>query len=320
MKSTTIVPITIALLQPHLIVSKGIKVGGRKTRVKRISQQAISQQQQEERDLYTTETININQPGCCTANVPAVVEIDYTYSDDEYAGTNKTVSPMVAPRPTPFPTEQYTEHPTLHPVDIATLAPTSIGITTPSPTPDLVTPAPTSIEIITPTPTSIGIVTPSPTPNPSPYTDDGGLSDDIYIATPNPTLMPSGKPSKSHGYLPTSYHPTDAVDDWASGWMPSAPSQDDDGPLLADDDDTDDWKGGYPVDHPVESKAGKSHKSGKSGKSSKSGGSGVTDDDYRGYGLSKVSSLLSSEVSSASFAGNVGAVAVVSGLIISLYL
>jgi hypothetical protein len=360
MKSSTIVPISIALLQPNLIASKGIKVGARKSQ--RLSQKQTDQtstaiEQQEERDLYTSETINIEQAECCTATVPAVVEIEYT--DDGFIatnGTNSTVSPTedLAPRPTPLPTEE-----------IVTPVPTfTDGSDTPAPTPcdaqsfffdgstcsnefyiadatayttlvaccdfhfgigslndaccnyvDVCNTEPIS----TPSPT-FQEDTPSPTPNPD---DDGGLTDDYYIATPKPsrrpTQKPSGKPSRGVGYIPTSSNfPTyDEIDDWASGWMPTNPSKDDDDHKI--NDDVDDWHGGYPVHPTVDSKAGKSHKGGKSGKGSKS--VAVTDDAYRGYGLSKVSSLVSSEVSSApSDFSAVSVMSAVSALIVYLYL
>ena len=127
------------------------------------------------------------------------------------------------------------------------------------------------------------------------------------------------------GYLPTSSNfPTyDEIDDWASGWMPTHPSKDDDDDDYTIKEDVDDWHGGYPVHPTVDSKAGKSHKGGKSGKGGKGSKSGaVTDDAYRGYGLSKVSSLVSSEVSSAPSSGfsAVTIMSAVSVLIVYLYL
>lgn len=290
MKST-IVPITIALFQPTL-ATKGIKVGSR-------NPQNVQPANQEERDLYTSETIDLEEAQCCTGTSPT--ELEVVYGDDEYLGTNRTVSPTEDSRSTPIPTEQ----------------PTDATVTTPAPTLTSYTPAPSTTAVTTPEPTVSNIVTPEPTPFPSPYNDDGGLTDDAFISTP----VPSGKPTKSHGYLPTSsYQPTDAIDDWASGWMPTSPSSDDDTPLV-NNDDTDDWHGGYPVGPSVESKAGKGSKSGsKSGKGSK-GSASVTDDAYRGYGLSKVSSLLNSEVSSAYDGREVmGGLVGVGGLMVYMYL
>lgn len=371
MKSSSIVPISIALLQPSLIASKGIKVGARKSQ--RLASQQLDQkavEQQEERDLYTSETINIEQAECCTATVPAVVEIEYT--DDGFIDTNGTSSTLaptedLSPRPTPSPTEE-----------IVTPEPT-IAVT-PVPTFTDGTPAPTpcdaqvfffdgstcsneffiadatayttlvaccnfhfglgsfddasceyvdvcNTEPLSPSPT-FQQDTLEPTLSPTPYPDDdGGLTDDYYIATPKPstrpTPKPSGKPSHGVGYLPTSSNwPTyDEVDDWASGWMPTHPSKDDDDDHKINDD-VDDWHGGYPVNPTVDSKAGKSHKGGKSGKGGKGSKSGaLTDDAYRGYGLSKVSSLVSSEVSSApSDFSAVGLMSVVSAFLVYLYL
>jgi hypothetical protein len=309
MKSATIVPIAMALLRPQLVASDGVKVG-LKTRGSNKPQQkqavAPQPQNEAERDLYSSETIAMDQVAEPCSTVPAIVETEYTefIGDDEFAGTNKTLSPTIAnPRPTPLPTLEPTE------------------VTTPSIT--FSTPYPTEpIGVTTPNPTESAVTSPEPTPNPTPYPeDDGGLTDDYYIATQRPTKRPTphptGKPSR-YGFLPTSsYYPTntDDIDDWASGWMPTNPSMDDDKPNPAmDDDDTDDWQGGYPIvtdddNKYIHGKAGKSmgksYKSGKSGKGSKSG-SRTTDDEFNGYGngLSKVSSLVSSEaVSSARSVG-----------------
>ena len=348
MKST-IVPITVALLQSSLAASKGIKVGARKARQIHAQQQR-ELEQQEERDLYTSETINLEEAECCTATVPAVVEIEYTYGDDEFAGTNKTLSPTeAAPRPTNFPTEVMTPSPTpcgervfffneysecsnelfIEGVEsyatVVACCDFNFGIgsytdgncdnidvcdtSTPPPSPQ------PSVSH-TPEPTPIDHSTPEPTP----FDDDGGLTDDYYISTPDPTKRPtrkpSGKPTPGSGYLPTAttYSPTnyDDVDDWASGWMPTNPSKDDDYTV-----DVDDWHGGYPVRPTVDSKAGKGSKSGsKSGKSSKSY---VTDDAYRGYGISKVSSLLNYESNSSNDLNAVSALAAVSALVAYLY-
>lgn len=290
MKSS-ILPI-IALLHPTLARQR-IAVASR-------TATQTDEEQQGQRELYTTETIDLEEAQCCTGTSPTELEVEYIYGDDYTNGTNATVSPteVLVPRPTPLPTE----------------------IETPAPT-DIETPAPSQHTVTTPSPTDIE--TPAPTPFPSPNEDDGGLTDDQYISTPAPTKRPTNKPSgkpMGYGYLPTtSYHPTDDTDDWASGWMPTAPSSDDK-PLINNDDDTDDWHGGYPVYPTVDSKAGKGSKSSGS-KAGKGSRSYVTDDAYRGYGLSKVSSLVNSEVSSAYKGVDVGMglVGVGAGMIACLY-
>jgi hypothetical protein len=308
MKSTTIVPIAIALLQPQIAVSDNVQ-----------QHPQIEQQQNEsERDLYSTETISMEVADPC-ATVPAIVEAIYT-GDDEFAGTNKTLAPTASDRrPTPLPTLDPT-------VPNDTLSPTEslfVGTPTPPPIVDI------TIEL-------------DPTAHPTPYpNDDGGLTDDTYITyktptrhptgkpssgigyaddiddwtggypivvdddgkyitsekpTKKPTRHPTGKPSSGIGYLPTrTNHPT--TDDWISGWMPTNPAV----------DDTDDWEGGFPIvvddddkynynaGANLETKAGKSSgKSGKGSKSSKSGSS-ATDNGWGG-GYSKVSSLVSSQM------------------------
>lgn len=336
MKSS-IVTITVALLQSNFAASKGIKVGAPTAREIEVQRQREPEQQQE-RDLYTSETLDLEEAECCTATVPAVVEIEYTYGDDEFAGTNKTLSPTeAAPRPTNFPTEGLTPAPTpcgdqvfffneysecsneifIEGIEsyatVVACCDFNFGIGSytdrscdyidvcdtstqpPSPQPSFSHTQVPTVNDDTPEPTPFDDLTPEPTP----FDDDGGLTDDYYISTPDPTKRPtrkpSGKPTPGSGYLPTStYFPThyDDIDDWSSGWMPTNPSKDDD-----HTGDVDDWHGGYPVRPTVDSKSGKGSKSGsKSGKGSKPY---VTDDAYRGYGVSKVSSLLNYESNSA---------------------
>ncbi|KAL3803182.1 hypothetical protein HJC23_003457 [Cyclotella cryptica] len=341
MKSATILPFALTMLQPHLIASEpSIKVV-LKSRGSDTLQQPDQEQQDQhsERDLYSSETIAMDQVSDPCMTVPPIVETEYSAGDDDYAGTNKTLAPTanVRPRPTLMPTMEPTE------VVISTLLPTEALVSTQNPTEAVVTPEPTVATVATPEPTLAAIVTSEPTPNPTPYPeDDGGLSDDAYITTKKPTKRPTRRPSPhptgkpGYGYLPTStYHPTyDNGDDWASGWMPTNPSVDDDAKPVQEDDDVDDWTGGFPIvtdddngHHNVESKAGKSsgksHKSGKSGKGSKSGSSAT--DDSQGWGgsgvngLSKVVSYASAEaVSSAQTIGGGhfgGRTGVVTGLV-----
>ncbi|KAL7476834.1 hypothetical protein ACHAW6_002670 [Cyclotella cf. meneghiniana] len=303
MKSATILPIALTLLQPHLIASEpSMKVVLKSRDSETLQQQEHAHQSEHsERDLFTSETIAMDQVADPCMTVPPIVENEYNVGDDEFAGTNKTLTPTAndRPRPTPLPTMEPTE------AVISTLHPTEALVNTQSPTEAVATPEPT-VE---------AIVTSEPTPSPTPYPeDDGGLTDDNYITTPKPTNTPTrrpsphptGKPSRGHGYLPTStYHPTDNVDDWASGWMPTNPSVDDDGKPVQEDDDLDDWTGGYPIvtadddDHTHDTKAGKSagksYKSGKSGKGSKSGSPAAEDSQGWGGGLTKVTSLVSAE-------------------------